>query len=113
MKVTHYINGKEEKTYNNVENIVEENKEKYQFFIDNISNSIYITDRLIFERENDEYIIHIEIGDTNNCTIHLKDKDLKFDVKVLEANYQKNDKNVSFEYILETDESKHKLIIEK
>ena len=113
MKIIHYVNDKEEKTYNNVENLNKENNENYQFILDNISNNIYITDRFVFERNSDDYTIKIEIGENANCSITLKDKNLSFDVKVIEGKYEISEENISFEYVLETEENKHKIVIEK
>ena len=113
MKITHLINDKEIGIYNNVDNLNKENNKNLNFFLDNIENNIYITDRFVFERENDEYKIHIEIGSDNLCTIYLKEKDLTFDVNVIDAKYKENNNIIEYEYILETDNDKHKIIIEK
>ena len=112
MKMIHTINGKDEVVYNDIENLNKENNKKYHFFLDNISNNIYITDRLVFERENDEYIIHIEIGENNICNIYLKDKNLTLDIDVIDAKYSVKDHIIEYEYILDTDKDKHKIILE-
>lgn len=113
MKITHLVNDKEIGVYNNIDNLNQKNNRNLNFFLDNIENNIYITDRFVFERENNEYKIHIEIGKDNICTINLKEKDLTFDVNVISAKYIENDDNIEFEYILETDNDKHKITIQK
>ena len=112
MKMIHSINGKEEIIYDNIVNLNKENNKKYHFFLDNISNYIYITDRLVFERENDEYIIHIEIGENNTCNIYLKDKELSFNIKVINAKYIERNNAIEYEYTLETDNDKHNIVLE-
>lgn len=112
MKLTHLINDDIHSEIKNVNNLFEKNDKKYKFFLDNISNYIYITDRLVFERENDEYKIHMEIGETNTCNIYLKDKDLSLDINVIDAKYKVDNNVVEYEYTLETDNDKHHIILE-
>ena len=112
MKIKHLINNELKNEYKNVKNKYQKKDNKYQFVLDNISNNIYITDRLVFERENDEYKIHIEIGKTNKCNIYLKDKEISFEINVIDASYRVDNKVLEYEYILETDNDKHKIIIE-
>ena len=112
MKLTHLINDNIYEEHEKLENICEKNEKKYKFFLDNISNYIYITDRLIFIRESDDYIIGLELGKTNTCTIKLKNENKKFDINVSEGSFVEADNRIEFEYILETDNDKHHIILE-
>ena len=113
MKLIHRINGKDEHIYNNVINKLEKSDNKYEFFLDNILNSIYITDRLIFKRKSDEYIFLLEIYDSSKCSIELISENKVFDIDVKNAKYDYNDKEIIIEYELDTeDNEKHTIILE-
>lgn len=112
MRLKHIINGKEVKTYDNVVNKTKKNNEKYDFFLDNIENCIYITDRLIFIRENDEYRFKLEISSNSICEIYLKKENKTFNINVKNANYVKTKGRIEFTYNLETDEDEHRIILE-
>lgn len=112
MKLTHYIDGKVDKAYSNVKIKVEKNSKKYEFFLDNITNYIYITDRLIFIRESDDFRFELEINKKPSSTITIKKENQSFDIKVISANYKVNNKMISFNYKLETDEYDHRIDLE-
>ena len=112
MKLTHFVNSIKTEKRDNIVNKHNKKDKKYYFFLDNLSNYIYITDRLIFERENDEYIIKIELGKNNLCNIYLKKENLSFDIKVIEGTYIIKNNYIKFEYVLETDNNKHCIILE-
>lgn len=112
MRLTHIINGIKVETYNDVVNKLKKNDEKYEFFLDNIENSIYITDRLIFIRKNDEYCFKLEISSNSRCEIYLKNEDKTFNINVKNAKYTKSNEKIAFTYKLETDEDEHQIILE-
>ena len=113
MKLTHKINDKEDAIYNDIGNILEKSANKYEFYLDNILNSIYITDRLIFRRKSDDYIFLLEIYESPKCSIELISENKVFDIDVKSAKYDCNDKEIIIEYELDTDENeKHTIILE-
>ena len=112
MKLTHFLDDKIDYEYTNITNEEEKNSKKYKFFLDNILNYIYITDRLIFIRENDEYVFHLEISNKPLCSITLKKENKSFDINVIEAKYTEVKKNIVIEYKIESDNFKHKIVLE-
>lgn len=113
MRLIHYINGKKDNTYNNLENLYDKKEKKYKFFLDNISNYIYITDRLIFIRESDEYKFELVISKNSSCSLTLNKENKLFDIKVISSSYCENDKYIDIKYELETDSGLvHHIILE-
>ena len=112
MKLNHYIDEKLDISVSNINVELDKNIKKYQFFLDNISNCIYITDRLNLIRENDEYILSIFLGQSNECNIHLKKEKADFKINVIKGSYEEKNNYIKVEYILETDEKKHTIILE-
>jgi hypothetical protein len=112
MKLNHYIDEKLDISISNINVELDKNIKKYQFFLDNISNCIYITDRLNLIRENDEYILSIFLGQSNECNIHLKKEKADFKINVINGSYEEKNNYIKVEYILETDEKKHTIILE-
>lgn len=112
LKINHYIDGKLINKYENILNEEEKNSKKYKFFLDNISNYIYITDRLVFIRESDDYIFKLDITEKPTCSISLKSDNNELTVNVVSASYKENEKYIDIKYILETDDGEHHIIIE-
>lgn len=113
MKLIHYINGEKESTHKNLKNLCDKNEKKYKFFLDNISNYIYITDRLIFIRENDDYKFELEISNKPTCLLTLIKENKCFDISVISSSYKDNGSYIDIEYELETDNGdKHHIILE-
>ena len=112
MKLIHYINGKVETNEQISDNNVQKNEKKYEFFLDNIRNNIYITDRLVFIRQNDDYIFTLEISDKSFCTLELIKEKQVLDIDVLEASYKEYEKYIDINYVLNTDQDKHHIILE-
>ncbi len=112
MKLTHVINNKVFSTHRNLKNKCKEKGKKYEFFLDNIINSIYITDRLIFIRESDEYSFKLEISDISSCELFLKQENKSFNIGVINAHYNISNDKIEFCYKLETDEDQHQIILE-
>ena len=113
MKFTHIINGNIVNEYNDIENIEEKNSKKYKFFLDNIQNNIYITDRLVFIRQNDEYIFQIEIGNKSVSSYKLKKENLDFPIQVKDSSYQVEGNVIRFNYELDTEDcEKHEIVLE-
>ena len=112
MKLIHYINGKVETNEQISDNNVQKNEKKYEFFLDNIRNNIYITDRLVFIRQNDDYIFTLEISDKSFCTLELIKEKQVLDIEVLEASYKEYEKYIDINYVLNTDQDKHHIILE-
>lgn len=112
MKLYHYINNQLVDKCENLVNLNEKNNKKYKFNLDNISNCIYITDRLIFIRESDDYILSLEISKESNCKIKLKNENNDVYIKVLNSNYHVENNKIEFEYLLETDNNHHHIILE-
>ena len=113
MKLIHYINGRKSDSCKKIIIEDEKNSKKYKFFLDNITNYIYITDRLVFIRESDEYIFELNISDNSSCKLHLKEENKEFNVDVKKSSYSQNDTYIEFKYILETSEDEeHHIILE-
>jgi len=113
MKFIHYINGRKESSNNNLKNLYCKNEKKYKFFLDNITNYIYITDRLIFIRENEDYKFELEISNKSNCKLTLNSENKTFNINVLNASYKEEKNYIDIRYELETDiDSKHHIILE-
>lgn len=112
MKLTHIIGDKVNEKHHDIVNLEQENDNKYKFYLDNIMNYIYITDRLIFIRQNDDYKFSLEISEKPTCTIELIKENKIFDVNVQNANYKLDNKKIELNYLIETDEGEHKIILE-
>lgn len=112
MKLIHYIDDKEISSYKDIDNIYEKNDKKYKFFLDNITNYIYITDRLIFKRESDEYIFTLDISEKPFSKLFLKKENKEFDINVIRASYNINDQIIDIVYELETYDGTHHIVVE-
>lgn len=112
MKLIHYINGNLSDKCGEICIENEKNIKKYKFFLDNITNYIYITDRLVFQRENDEYIFELNIGKESTCKIYLKTEKQELFIDVISANYKVEDEYIDIKYVLETDNDEHHIILE-
>lgn len=111
MNLIHYINGNINKSYENINYKFDVLSKKYNFFLDNIENNIYITDRLIFIRESDEYIFSLEIGDKSIGHIKMKNDNYEFDLDVENAEYKNQKGQIEFTYKISGDEEQHKVVI--
>ena len=111
MKLNHYINRKLEKIYDNIDYEFDKISKKYSFFLDNIQNNIYITNGLIFIRENDDYIFTLNIGEETKASIKLKDENKVFDIDVLESNYKISNNVIEFSYLIDEEEGLHHIIM--
>ena len=112
MKLTHFINGNITDSYADISNEEKEIEKKYKFFLDNILNYIYITDRLIFIRETDDYKFELLISDNPTCSLLLKKENKEFNINVLSSSYQVGNGYIDFNYILDTDKDEHHIILE-
>ena len=113
MKLTHFINGNITDSYADIANEEKEIEKKYKFFLDNITNYIYITDRLIFIRENDDYKFELEISNKPTCLLTLIKENKCFDINVISSSYKDNGSYIDIEYELESDDGdKHHIILE-
>lgn len=112
MKLLHYVDGNLSDKTSKISIIEEKNIKKYKFFLDNIINYIYITDRLVFIRESDDYIFELNISNKSSCKIYLKKENKKFNINVINFDYKENDKYIDFRYILETSDEEHHIILE-
>ncbi len=65
-----------------------------------------------FIRENDQYLFKIDIKN-NTCSLHLKKEELFIDIIVDFCNLQIQSNQIIFEYVIESDDAKNKLVIEK
>lgn len=113
MILTHYIGNKIESTTNDIKRTIKKNEINYEFFLDNIHNYIYITDRLIFIRETSEYKFELIIDQVPTSKFNLKQENLLFDINVEFAKYNYTDDLLEIEYKIESDEEIHKITIEK
>ena len=111
MKLNHYINKKLNSSHDNIDYEFDKNLKKYSFFLDNIQNYIYITNGLIFIRENDEYIFTLNLSDENTANIKLKEEDKVFDIDVLDASYKISDNVIEFSYLIDEEEGLHHIIM--
>lgn len=112
MKLSHFINGKLDKKYLNIKCESEKSLKKYKFFLDNITNYIYITDRLVFIRESEDYYFELNISEKPTCKLLLKKENKEFIISVDNASYYENDKYTDIKYKLETDTDEHHIILE-
>lgn len=112
MKLLHYIDGNLSEKYSDINVKKIKKYKKYEFLLDNIMNYIYITDRLVFKRETDEYIVEINICDKSSCKIYLKNENQELNINVISSSYEENVKYIDFKYILETDNKEHHIILE-
>ena len=111
MEVWHYINNKLIKKYQNIDYKYDDLEKKYEFFLDNIQNYIYITDRLIFIRENDDYIFNLEIGVSNKADLKLKEHNKVFDLPISNAKYDVKDKVINIYYHIDIENESHHIIM--
>lgn len=112
LKLLHYINGDLQTIHKDISVEDEKKLKKYKFFLDNITNYIYITDRLVFTRESDDYIINLNISENSTCKVYLKSEGHELDIKVKSSSYTQKDNYIEFKYILETDDKEHHIILE-
>lgn len=112
MKLIHYINGNLSDKCGEICIENEKNIKKYKFFLDNIMNYIYITDRLVFIRESDDYTFELNISDNSSCKLYLKKENKEFNIDVKKSEYSENDKYIDFRYMLETSDEEHHIILE-
>ena len=112
MKFMHYVNGKLTDKCTDISLSDEKNSKKYEFFLDNITNYIYITDRLVFKRESDDYIFELNLGDISSCKIYLKKENHELILDIISSKYEINDRYIDFKYVLETDDNEHHIILE-
>ena len=112
MKLLHYIDGNLSEKHSDINVKKIKKHKKYEFLLDNIMNYIYITDRLVFKRETDEYIVEINICDKSSCKIYLKNENQELNINVISSSYEENVKYIDFKYILETDNKEHHIILE-
>ena len=112
LKLLHYTDGNLSHNTNEITVIDEKNQKKYKFFLDNIMNYIYITDRLVFIRESDDYTFELNISDNSSCKLYLKKENKEFNIDVKKSEYSENDKYIDFRYMLETSDEEHHIILE-
>lgn len=112
MKLIHYIDGKLDKKYSDLVMIEEKKSRKYKFFLDNIMNYIYITDRLVFKRESEDYIIELNLSEKPSCKIYLKSENKDLEIVVVSSNYTINERYIDFKYVLDIDSKEHHIILE-
>ncbi len=111
MKLLHYINGKLNNKYDDIDYKFSKLEKKYEFFLDNISNYIYITDRLIFIRENDEYIFTLEISENPSAKIIMKDKNDEYLIEISNTKYEVKENVIDFGYNVDGENEYHHIIM--
>ncbi len=100
-----YKDKKIEKEYKNIKALL--NNKKYTFKLDNIKTSI--SDRM-FTRENDEFKFTLDIL-KKEATYYLKEKNILFDIEVLNLSSKNEDNNIILEYRLSSDDASFKIVI--
>ena len=86
-----------------------DNNNNYSFKLDDYK--MIINDRS-FERENADYKLKIDIQE-QTCLLHLKEKNLQYDIGVEKIEYNKDNNRIELIYKIETDELENKIIIEQ
>ena len=100
-----YKNDKLEKEYNSIKGLSDKKR-----IILKLDDTKTIVNEKEFIRENDEYKFSIDFNN-NKSIIHLKEHNLSYDIKVLDAKYTKKEKEIEIKYKIETDEDLIKIII--
>lgn len=93
-----YKNKKLDKNYNNIKGI--HNKNSITLILDEIK-TIIREKQLI--RENDEFKFILDINKKESNYL-LKKHNLKYDIKVIEANIERKEKEIIIKYQIETNE---------
>lgn len=75
-------------------------------------NTILDLEEKYFKRENEEYLFNLDIKN-ETCTIHLKKEDMTFNIEVDYCILDCLEDEITLEYMIETDDSKNKIIIKK
>ncbi len=105
--------------------LLKDDKLSYKDTVKNISNKDQIlkfnlldvittidTANKIFIRENDEYIFYLDII-KKKSNIYLKQEDIKFDINVDYSKLELKDEQIIIEYMIESEDSKINLIIDR
>lgn len=87
------------------------NQSKLQFTLEKVFHEIDLNQRTL-KRENQEFSFFLD-AEKKESTYLLKEQDLLFDIQVDYINYMDDGTKILIEYLLETDDSKNKLIIER
>ncbi len=66
----------------------------------------------IFQRENDEFLFTLDLKN-KKCTIFLKKEEAECFIDVDDCTIEKEENKITLEYIIESDDTKNKLVIEK
>ena len=61
-------------------------------------------DKIVFQRETEDYLFYLEITDNNKCHITLKKEQLTFPINVEEATINKDNNKLTINYQLESDD---------
>lgn len=69
-------------------------------------------EKQIFSRENEEFLFQLDIKN-QNCTILLKQENINVDVSIDYAELQVDKEEIILEYMIETDDTKNKIVIKK
>jgi hypothetical protein len=92
-----------------INNTKEQNKLSFNIF--EYDTTIDLIEKY-FKRENDEYIFLLDIKN-KTCTVTLKKENIKFDIQVELCELTQNLDKITLEYLIETDDSRNKIIIKK
>jgi hypothetical protein len=84
---------------------------KYEFNILKY-NTILDLEKKYFSRENEEYLFNLDIAN-ETCTIHLKKENMTFNIDVDYCILNEKEDEITLEYMIETDDTKNKIIIKK
>lgn len=84
-------------------------KESYKFKLNDVTT---IISNRCFQRENKEYKFKLDFIN-NEASFYLKTHKQLIPVRVEELNYNKNEKDLTITYKIETDEERFKIVIEE
>ena len=84
-------------------------KESYKFKLNDVTTVI---SNRYFQRENEEYKFKLDFMN-NEASFYLKTHKQLIPVKVEELSYNRNEKDLTVIYKIETDEERFKIIIEE
>ena len=93
-----YKNNKIDKTYNNIKGI--SNNNNITIILDEVKTIIREKELI---RENDEFKFILDF-DKKTSNYLLKSHNLNYDIKVLESNIERKEKEITINYVIESNE---------
>ena len=110
--VVHIKNKLNMKLYKNNNLVLDKNNidylnkfDKILFEIDNYPHYLINNeDKIVFQRETEDYLFYLELTNDNKCHITLKKEQLTFPINVEDASINKDNNKLIINYQLESDD---------